>query len=145
MTTPPMYPPPPRSWWSRNWKWCVPCGCFSALVAMLGLVAAIVYFAFGMMKSSEAYRMAFEKAQANPAVIEALGQPIKDGFYVSGSVQVTGASGTADISFPISGPKGKGTVYAKATKSMDEWTFDELAVKIESTNEKIDLLEEKTE
>jgi hypothetical protein len=131
------------SWWDRNWKWFVPVGCLSGLALILGLIAAILFFAFSMMKSSDAFKLAFSKAQASPAVVNSLGEPIKSGLVVSGNINVNGPSGAANLSIPISGPKGEGTVYLKA-KSMGEWTFDELVVKIDGTGEKIDLLAEST-
>ena len=69
----------------------------------------------------------------------ALGTPIEEGWYLSGKTNVNGGSGDADISIPISGPKGKGTIYAVATKSAGEWTYSKLQVKIDSTGEAIDL------
>lgn len=140
-----MNPPRSRNWWDRNWKWFVPVGCLSVLVLIVGFVAAIMWFVFGLMKSSDAYQQAFTKAQTNPAVVSSLGEPVKGGLLVSGSINVNGPSGTATLTIPISGPKGAGTVYVRATKFMGEWTFDELVVRIEGTGEKIDLLEAKTE
>ena len=129
------------NWWDRNWKWCLPVGCLSGIVLVAGCIAAVMFFVFGMMKSSDAYKQAFAKAKANPAVVSSLGEPIKGGLFVSGNINVNGPSGTANLSIPISGPKGDGTVYLKATKSMGEWTFEELAVKIDATGQKIDLME----
>jgi hypothetical protein len=52
---------------------------------------------------------------------------------------VNGGSGDADLTIPISGPKGKGTIYAVATKSAGEWTYSKLVVKIDRTGDAIDL------
>ena len=52
---------------------------------------------------------------------------------------MNGGSGNADLTIPISGPKGKGTLYVVATKSAGEWTYSKLVVKIDSTGETIDL------
>jgi len=40
---------------------------------------------FSAIKSTDVYKEALERAKADPAVIEALGSPIKDGFLVSGN------------------------------------------------------------
>ena len=111
------------------------------LAALLGFVALIVSIVFGAMKSSDAYKEALGRAQASPSVQQALGSPIEDGLIMSGSIQVNGPSGHADLSFPISGPKGRGTVYVVANKSAGQWTFTTLAAEIESSHERIDLLE----
>jgi hypothetical protein len=136
-----MNPPRTSNWWDRNWKWCLPIGCLSGLVLVAGSIVAILFFVFGIMKSSDAYKQAFAKAQASQAVVSSLGEPIKGGLFVSGNINVNGPSGTADLSIPISGPKGDATVYLKATKSQGEWNFEELTVKIEATGERIDLLQ----
>lgn len=83
--------------------------------------------------------MAVARAKADSRVTSALGTPITEGWYLSGNTNVNGASGNADLSIPISGPKGKGTMYAVATKSAGEWTYSKLIVKIDSTGETIDL------
>ena len=69
----------------------------------------------------------------------ALGTPIEEGWYLLGNTNVNGRSGDADLSIPVSGPKGKGTIYAVATKSGGEWSYSKLTVKIDSTGEMIDL------
>jgi hypothetical protein len=138
-----MNQPQKQNWWRRNWKWVVPVGCFSCLVLMLGFVALIMSFVFGIMKSSDAYKQALVMAESNPAVVSALGKPIHDGFFTYGNINVSGSSGNADLEIPISGPKGKGRVYVEAKKSTGEWSFSKLIVQIDQSNERINLLNEK--
>jgi hypothetical protein len=139
METPAQTPPPP-GWWARNWKWFVPTGCcLTPLVLGGAFVAFLVIVIFGALKQSDAYKMAVSRAKADSRVVAALGVPIEEGWWLSGNTQVNGASGEANLSIPISGPKGKGTIYAEATKSAGEWTYSKLVVKIDSTGESIDL------
>jgi len=105
-----------------------------------GLVVCIVFFVFGIIKSSDAYKTALERAKQDDRVAAALGRPIKDGLVPSGKTNVNGPSGEADIAIPISGPKGKGTIYAVGTKSEGKWEFSKLSVKVEN-GETIDLKE----
>jgi hypothetical protein len=91
------------------------------------------------MKQSDAYKIALARAQANPAVIEAIGSPISQTGIVSGNSNVSGAVGEANLSIPLSGPKGKATLYVEAKKSADTWFFQTMVVKIEKTGERIDL------
>ena len=93
------------------------------------------------MKSTDVYKDALAKATANPAVIEVLGSPIKEGFLVSGNTNVNGASGEANLSIPISGPNGKGTIYVAANKSLGRWTYSGLVVEIAETHQRINLLQ----
>lgn len=142
-TPPPSAPQPKRNWWTRNWKWFVPTGCLTILLLFALFFTSIVLFAFGIMKSTDIYKDALAKAQADPAVIEALGSPIKDGMIFSGKTDVNGASGEANLAIPISGPKGKGTIYVVAEKSAGLWNYSILAVEVSQTKERIDLLHER--
>ena len=119
MEAPPPLPLQPRgNWWTRNWKWFVPTGCFTILILFAAFITLIVMIVFSAMKSSDVYKDALKRAKAEPAVIEALGSPIKDGMFVSGSTNVNGASGEANLAIPIYGPKGEGTLYVVAEKSL---------------------------
>jgi len=139
-TQPPQQPgTPQRGWWSRNWKWVVPVGCvgiIAALAAFIGIIMAIV---FGAIRSTDAYKGALRAAQNDPRVIAALGTPMKPGLFAGGNVNINGGTGHAEIDIPITGPKGKGTIYAEATKSAGDWTYSVLKVKVDG-GPTIDLL-----
>ena len=137
---PPLPPQAKANWWKRNWKWFVPAGCLAILIFFAGFICLIVAIVFGAMKSSEVYQEALSRAKAEPAVIEALGSPIKDGIFVSGSTSLNGASGEADLAIPINGPKGQGTLYVQAKKSLGAWNYSNLIVEVKNTKQRIDLL-----
>ena len=128
------------SWWSRNWKWFVPAGCLSMIVLFAAFIGSILLVATSAMKSSDVYKDAVAKAQANPEVVEALGTPMTTGFFTSGSINVSGPSGDAKLSIPLSGPKGKATIQVEAKKSAGEWTYSKLVVEVENPQKQIDLL-----
>ena len=94
----------------------MPLGCFTAALLFVIFVGSILVIVFSAMKSTDVYKDALARARADPAVIEALGSPIKDGFLMSGNTNVNGAAGEANLAIPISGPKGKGTIYVSAKK-----------------------------
>jgi hypothetical protein len=129
------------NWWKRNWKWFVPLGCFTVALVFIIFVGSILLIVFSAMKSSDVYKDALARAKANSAVIEALGSPIKEGFLMSGNTDVNGASGESNLAIPISGPKGKGTIYVSARKSLGEWNYSGLVVEIRQTHQRIDLLQ----
>ncbi len=105
---------------------CLAVGCGGGLVLITLLTVAIFAFVMNVVKSSDAYKMAMEKAESNPAIVEAIGTPIEAGFFVTGSINTTGPSGNADVSVPLSGPKGEGTLYIVAQKSAGQWSFSTL-------------------
>jgi len=133
--------PPPRNWWSRNWKWAVPVGCL-LLVAVCGggllLFVSLIYGAVtGSIKSSDAYVEG--RTRANPEVTALLGEPIESGFWISGSIQVSGSSGNVDVSIPISGPKGSGTLYIVGTRAAGRWQYSTMEVEISGRTDRIDV------
>ncbi len=128
------------SWLSRNWKWVVPLGCLGAVAVFAAFTVSIVFLVFGVMKSSDVYKDAVAQASPHALVVEALGEPVEPGWYLSGTINVNGSSGDADIAIPISGPRGSGQIYAVATKSAGRWEYEILEVEIDGQPERIDLL-----
>jgi len=119
----------------------VPVGCFSVALMFLAFVGSILVIIFSAMKSTDVYKEALARAKTDSAVMEALGSPTKDGFLVSGNTNVNGASGESNLAIPISGPKGKGTIYVSANKSLGQWNYSGLVVEVGQTHQRIDLLQ----
>jgi hypothetical protein len=128
--------PARRSWLGRNWKWLLATFLLGGFV----LVASFFALVMGALRSSDVARASVAMAQSNRRVAQQLGSPIDEGWLLSGSVNVSDASGDADLSVPISGPKGKGTVYVTAQKSAGRWNYSLMQVAIDGSDEKIDLL-----
>ena len=108
---------------------------------LLVFAGSIIVIVFSAMKSTDVYKEALARAKTDPAVIEALGSPIRDGVLVSGTSSVNGASGESNLAIPISGPKGKGTIYVSASKSLGRWIYSGLVVEVSGTHDRIDLLQ----
>lgn len=98
--------------------------------------AAIAFLRFPLV-----YKDAVAQAKANPEVIEALGSRIEEGTFLSGDTKVNGAAGSSSLAIPISGPKGKATIYVEATKSAGQWNYSQLVVEIAETKQRIKLVE----
>jgi hypothetical protein len=138
-----MQPAAPRKgWFGRNWKWFVPSGCMTIIVLIAVFVGGILAVVEGSVKRSDAYIQALARVQADPQVSDKIGRPIEPGWFISGSVNVNGDSGDANLSIPISGPKGKGKIYVEAKKSAGLWQFETLQVEVEGQPGRIDLLQE---
>ena len=135
-----MNPPENKGWFGRNWKWFIPVGCLSIVLIAVAFVGAVAYFIIGSVKSSDLYQQAMIKTRSNAAVVRELGEPIETGWMVSGSINVEGNSGHADLKIPISGPKKSGVLYALAEKKQGKWDFSSLEVEIEGESKRINLL-----
>ena len=123
--------PTQPGWWQRNWKWCVPVLGALLLAMFAAFVFGIVALVFGAIKSSDPYRHGVTQAQSDPAVIAALGEPIRAGWFVQGNISTSGASGEADLAIPLDGPRSDGTLYVVAEKRAGEWRYETLAVNVD--------------
>lgn len=128
-----------KNWFGRNWKWAAPTGCLLMVLLVGAFIATIFFFVFSMMKSNDAYQHSLELARHNAEVVAALGQPIEDGWFVSGNFEENGASGVANFSIPVSGPKGGATVYVEAHKNAGQWNYNTIVVELDATHQRIDL------
>ncbi|MGH9556166.1 MAG: cytochrome c oxidase assembly factor Coa1 family protein [Terriglobales bacterium] len=142
MAAPPQPGAPQGSWLSRHWGKTLVLGCFGLILAFVVLVSLIMVVAFGAMKSSDVYKQAVARAKANPVVVAKLGTPIEEGFFVSGNIESSPGRGEANLTIPISGPKGSANIFAGATKRGGAWEFSVLEVVIGGEGQKIDLLGE---
>ena len=124
----------------RNWMWLLPAGCLGLLLGAVALVAGIFFVAMSAVKSSDVYQGALKAAQAHPAAIERLGEPIKDGWFVKGNVKVDAGGGSADIEIPVSGPKKSGTLLVRAVSPDGAWMYERLDLAVEG-GETVSLLD----
>ena len=132
--------PQPKGCLGRNWKWMVPVGCLGLILAVVALVVGIFFFAMSAMKSSEVYQGALKAAQAHPAAIERLGEPIKDGWFVKGNINLSAAGGNANFEIPVSGPKKSGTLLVRAVIPDGSWMYERLDLAVEG-GETVSLLD----
>ncbi|MFD0799030.1 cytochrome c oxidase assembly factor Coa1 family protein [Maribacter chungangensis] len=136
---------PYPSWWKRNWKWALPLGgCLSLVVVFILFIASIFYGVTAALEESQPYEYALETINQDTEITSVLGTPIvKDGM-VQGSYKNTNGAKTADMKIPVSGPKGSGTLFVKATGTGDDWNYDVIRIEIKD-DESIDLLPEESE
>ena len=128
------------SWFQRHWKWLVPAGCLGAVVCAVAWAVFMVSFLLAGMKTSGVYQDAFAAARSSPQALAVLGAPVEAGWWLMGSINVSGPSGDADIVFPVSGPEGSGKLYAIGEKRAGQWTLELLELEVEGRDGRIDLL-----
>jgi hypothetical protein len=124
----------------RNWKVLIPIGCLGMLVLAVVMCAGIAGAVFMSLKSSWPYTEGVNLASHNPVVVKELGEPIKGGWLVTGSVHITGPTGSAELSIPLTGPKKSGTLNVTAQRRDGEWKFERAVVAVHGSDLKIDLL-----
>lgn len=135
-TPPPIFPavPPPLPAPKRGGaKWVfLGCGGCLTLLILGGLCfAGFVWLVMGAIKGTDVYAEAFKRMQNSAQVQESLGTPIEAGWMFQGSVNYANGAGNADISVPVTGPKGEATLVAKATKQSGEaWQYSVMEVRL---------------
>lgn len=129
------------AWKNKNWesieafkatqrKWAL-AGLAVFTLVLLGSGAAI-FGTFTLMKKSDVYQGSLQILGSNETIKSTLGEPIETGFFVTGNINVSVDSGTATISYSISGPKGEAKVYVNAHKKFDTWEYDEVSVELDN-------------
>ena len=120
--------------------WVVSVGCLSMILLGCLFIMSIFGVATTALKSSDAYAIAMSTAEHDPIVIAELGAPLKAGWFVSGSINVSGGAGHADLSIPVSGSVRSGKVNAVAEKTAGVWAFSQLNVTVDGRPGALDLL-----
>jgi len=129
-----------KSWLEQHPRSKIPLGCLT-LLALVGMfVALLMTVITTSFRSSDVYKQAMAQAAANQQVRAQIGDPIKADWLVSGELKVSSDSGSANVSIPISGSRGRGTLRAVASKSGGVWRFSCLQVVMEGHRTVIDLL-----
>ena len=101
-------PQPQKSWFARHWKSILSIGCLGLILLVAAFVGGIFLLVETSIKSSDAYTEAMKRAKQSPQVVEKIGQPLKAGWFMSGSINTSGSSGKADFSIPAFRFQGQG-------------------------------------
>jgi len=104
-----------------------------------GCFVAIYFGVSGIIKGSEPFQEGMARAGQNAEVIEGLGEPLSAGMLLQGNIELDNDSGHCDLSIPISGPRGSGTLRVRGTRAGGRWTYQEMRVEMEGRS--INLLE----
>ena len=132
---------PQKSWFSRNWGWVVPLGgCLTIIILFFVFLGSVIFGVNELISSSTPTTDAIAKVNEDEYVISILGEPIETDGMMNGSISFENDTGSADISLPIKGPKGTAQLFVVGNKNDDTWSYTEMYVIIDATDEQIDLL-----
>src|SRR5262245_21618139 len=104
---------PQASWWRRHWK------RLAFTVFSIVLLASVIVFVW--FNNSEAKNLAVASATSNRDLVTRVGEPIRFGWFIGGEIEETPGFGRAELTIPVSGPKGTGTLYVAAVKEAGIW------------------------
>ncbi|WP_245569862.1 cytochrome c oxidase assembly factor Coa1 family protein [Flavobacterium soli] len=131
-----------KSWGVRNWKWLVP------ITALLIMIIAFLSLTSGLMSFAQAYaepalyENALEKARQNERVSEVLGtiQPVDKLTILEGNVVYAEDHNAVNLTFRVTGSKGKGKMDIQANKIDGNWEYELIKIRIKKPEEEIIVL-----
>ncbi len=97
------------NWFGKHWKLVALAAVGFATLAVV-FSAVVFAIASNSMKHSGAYELALSDARKTPEVITQIGEDVKGGWFITGKINTSGQSGHAELSIPLSGTRGKGTL-----------------------------------
>ncbi len=114
----------------------VGCGCLGLIALMIAGVAIIFFGVMGVIKKSDTYSDTLALMQTHPEAIAALGEPIEPGFMLMGNISIQNGEGAADLTIPVSGPKGSGTMRVVADKpsGSSSWNYTTRELRLDDTD-----------
>jgi hypothetical protein len=108
--------------WSRRLK-----------IGLVVVLAATVFVALLLVviereiRSSIPYQMSLAQALHSPLVLSATGQPVRAGWLVKGQIaESTNGRGHAELTIPLNGPNGSGTLRVEAFRRAGSWKISTL-------------------
>lgn len=112
---------------NRGWLWIVllvvlagGCTCSIGCGGIFALV-------FGILRNSTPYQMALREAQNDEQLQARLGEPIVEAsWFPMGNISRGGGRGNASLSFDVSGPEGRATIYVDAQFEAGQWRLTRL-------------------
>lgn len=108
-----------RSWFRRH-------RLITAVFCIVGFFTLFYFSLDTALNNSDAKKLMISEAEANPLVIEKLGAPITAGKVQAGSIELNGSAGEAELTIPLTGPKGMGTIHSEAVRRDEKWKLLQL-------------------
>ena len=129
-TAPPAPIAPPRSGFGRVAR--------NAVLLALAIAAFVAVGEYSM-RASPAYQAALAKARASRELAAAIGEPMREGWLIDGSIRTRGETGTARLEFDLEGPRGVAKLHAEMQKSGGAWSAVALRARVPGRPGAIDL------
>lgn len=114
--------PPPAM--SRRGKLFTATAAIATVVFLLG---TLLFAIEDEMRHSEVYALTLNEADHSPCVAARIGR-VTPGWIFSGNMEESNLKGSAHLSIPVSGEKGKGKLIVSAEKQDGAWKIGELVL-----------------
>jgi hypothetical protein len=93
-------------------------------------------------KKFDPYKLAIQTARQKRDFLDALGNPVKEGWFFDGEEQF-GDPPTAKMTIPVRGSTRAGNLCVRAIKDHGRWRLTQLTLELTKPDQSIDLLAQK--
>jgi len=116
-------------------------GCLALAVAGVIGFGCLIFGVTKLLKSNAPYKDSIAAAQSNPDVIDALGEPVKPGFFLTGSLNINNGVGDVSFQIPVSGPNGSGTILVEGDRpsGSSNWNYTTWELDVKGSSDPIPL------
>ena len=113
---------------------------FAWFLCVLAVAALLVEAAWNRRDGlGDAYRLAVGAAERNPAVIAALGTPIKARWMPDLGIETGPGYRRVDLSIRLTGPRTEGVLQARLERHWGPWRIEEQRLKLKGSQKTLDL------
>lgn len=120
---------------SQRYFWPLAIGLVAVLLLVSGGVFYVVEHGF---TESRPYRESLARLRESPSAVARLGSPIEPGRFVTGATDSAGVAQKLELSIPVHGPKGGGTLRVSGEEREGTWSYAEMTLSV--GEERLDLL-----
>ncbi|SDW51558.1 cytochrome c oxidase assembly factor Coa1 family protein [Flavobacterium degerlachei] len=133
-----------RNWWERNWKWFL-----AVIVLALGIWLFLISVAntnsidvVQAYSENALYENALAKVNTNDEAISILGnlEPLDQLAILEGSAKYSTDKQRIETTVRIKGSKAKGKMDISAFKKGNNWQYEKINIRINSTKEVISIV-----
>lgn len=117
------------AWEKKARRWVV-LGLAGVVTGVFGIGLATLHMSYAMLKKTEVMQEAVRRVGTDRRVAEAIGEPVRVGWSVTGEIEDLPDRGTAHLDFSVMGNRGVAKVVLRADKSpTGQWRYLLLEVK----------------
>src|SRR5450755_1000856 len=121
-------------WLSRRFlMWILGC-------TLVGIVGPLPFHL--VAKKFDPYKLAIQTARQNREFLDALGSPVKEGWFFDGQQQF-GDPAAAEMMIPVRGSARAGNLCVRAIKNHGPWHLTQLTLELTKPDQSINLLAQK--
>ena len=111
------------AWEKKARRWVV-LGLVGVVSGVFAIGLLTLHMSYAMLKKTEVMQEAMRRVSSDRRVAEALGQPIRTGWSVTGEIEDLPDRGTAHLDFHVLGGQGLAKVTLRADKSpTGQWRY----------------------